>query len=93
MTKTTTNLLGILISILAGTYFNLMYCASCEADGDTLSASLYASEAACLTQAGIQVSGVTLILANRLISPDKLIQGEHNDTVLDRSAETHTNQP
>ncbi len=29
MTKTTTNLLGILITILAGTYFYISYCTEC----------------------------------------------------------------
>lgn len=31
MTKTTTNLLGIAIAILAGTYFFVMYCSECGA--------------------------------------------------------------
>ena len=31
MTKTTTNLLGIIITILAGTYFYITYCSSCGA--------------------------------------------------------------
>lgn len=31
MTKTTTNLLGIIITILAGTYFYIMYCSECGA--------------------------------------------------------------
>ena len=31
MTKTTTNLLGILITILSGTYFFVMYCSECGA--------------------------------------------------------------
>lgn len=30
MTKTTTNLLGIIITILAGTYFFVMYCSECN---------------------------------------------------------------
>ena len=31
MTKTTTNLIGILITILSGTYFFVMYCSECGA--------------------------------------------------------------
>ena len=29
MTKTTTNLIGIIITILAGAYFYIMYCSIC----------------------------------------------------------------
>lgn len=32
MTKTTTNLLGILITILAGTYFYVTYCSECGSE-------------------------------------------------------------
>lgn len=32
MTKTTTNLLGILITILAGTYFYVTYCSECSSE-------------------------------------------------------------
>ena len=32
MTKTTTNLLGIIIVILAGIYFYVMYCSECNAE-------------------------------------------------------------
>jgi len=35
MTKTTTNLLGLLITILAGTYFFVSYCNNCDVEVDT----------------------------------------------------------
>jgi hypothetical protein len=34
MTKKTTNLLGIIITILAGIYFFVMYCSQCGLDDD-----------------------------------------------------------
>ncbi len=34
MTKRTTNLLGIIITILAGIYFFVMYCSECGLDDD-----------------------------------------------------------
>lgn len=34
MTKRTTNLLGIIITILAGIYFFIMYCSECGLDDD-----------------------------------------------------------
>ncbi|MDL5513024.1 hypothetical protein QSE00_14450 [Arenibacter sp. M-2] len=35
MTKRTTNILGIVIAILAGTYFNIMLCNNCSrSEGD-----------------------------------------------------------
>ncbi|WP_430968206.1 hypothetical protein [Spongiimicrobium sp. 2-473A-2-J] len=39
MTKTTTNLIGIAIAILAGTYFFVMYCSECGANPKEVSAS------------------------------------------------------
>ncbi|MDE3743148.1 hypothetical protein [Maribacter polysaccharolyticus] len=37
MTKKTTNLLGIIITILAGTYFFITYCSTCGASSDRVS--------------------------------------------------------
>ncbi|MEK6153031.1 hypothetical protein WIW50_07220 [Flavobacteriaceae bacterium 3-367] len=39
MTKTTTNLIGIAIAILAGTYFFVMYCSECGATSAEVSVS------------------------------------------------------
>lgn len=39
MKARTTNLLGIIITILAGTYFFIMYCDACQTDEDTLAPS------------------------------------------------------
>lgn len=35
MTKTTTNVLGIIIVILAGIYFYILYCGSCAMSNET----------------------------------------------------------
>jgi outer membrane protein OmpA-like peptidoglycan-associated protein len=39
MTKNTTNLLGILITIIAGTYFFMTYCSACGADRELVKAN------------------------------------------------------
>ena len=41
MNRTTTNLLGILITILAGTYFFIFYCSSCRIDNTNKHTLLY----------------------------------------------------
>lgn len=43
MNRTTTNLLGILITILAGTYFFVSYCSSCRIDITNKHSSLYST--------------------------------------------------
>jgi hypothetical protein len=37
MSKRTTNILGIVIAIVAGTYFNLMLCTTCTSETDRVS--------------------------------------------------------
>ncbi|WP_411029156.1 hypothetical protein [Spongiimicrobium sp. 3-5] len=39
MTKKTTNLLGLIITILAGTYFYVMYCSECGSTSNETSSS------------------------------------------------------
>lgn len=92
MTKTTTNLLGILITILAGTFFNLMLCNSCNADGSALTLASYPSDATFLIRNGVHFSGATLHLANLLV-PCNQEPGDFDNVEIGRAAETHTNQP
>ena len=37
MSKRTTNILGIVIAIIAGTYFNIMMCNNCSSEIDDIS--------------------------------------------------------
>ena len=86
MTKKTTNLLGILITILAGTYFTLMYCASCISDGHDGYVTPAASEPTRSLHSGMHLPGAAIILTGRLL------KGE-NTPIGDDSAHTLTNQP
>jgi hypothetical protein len=86
MTKLTTNLLGILITILAGTYFSLMYCAPCNADGHAGFVSPAVSESTYLLNTCTRLPGVAALLLGDVL-PDNRI------TMDDRSVRTFTNQP
>ena len=86
MTKKTTNLLGILITILAGTYFSLIYCAPCNSDSGDGLVSTTVSETTHILATCTRLSGMALILTGRLLTE------EHSLTNGD-SEHTHTNQP
>lgn len=93
MTKMTTNLLGILITILAGTYFDLMYCASCNTDAITVAVSESTSKTAGLLQGGVHVSGAVLLLTSRLVTSDRSSLDHSDNMDIDMTNGALSNHP
>ncbi|MCK0188648.1 hypothetical protein [Arenibacter sp. F20364] len=58
MSKRTTNILGIVIAIVAGTYFNLMLCNTCTTKTDVVSS----------------VENIEDVAKNRMLAEEKIIQ-------------------